>query len=173
MDNIKEKAQSIAEKMTGLMKKIPGYEGYHEREKRRDADKVQRDFLADNLKKEKGRLLDCSGALVRSAQLEHTSEIDRISKIFDRITDKIRHADYGYAGFFAAQQINEAELDKMIEFDAALANNLATIGESLTALEASIDTKEGIGAKLRAVEKTIKELDLKFDEREKLLKGVA
>lgn len=172
MDELKQKVLSSTNSLQDLMKKIPGYEGYHNKEARREADKIQRDYIAGSLKKEKERLMDLAGPLSRGSDLDAVTEIDRVTKIFDKITDKIRHADYGYAGFFDAVKINEAELDKMYEFDATLLNEVSSVNEAITALEATIDSGEGVMQKIRAIEKSIKELDRKFDERENLLTGV-
>lgn len=173
MEELKKKIEAPANSLQELMMKIPGYEGYHNREARRDADKIQRTFLADNLKKAKSKMVYLSGPLSRSPNLEHVGEIDRISKIFDKVIDRIRYADYGYAGFFDALKINEEELDKLYEFDGSLANYISVISESLIALESAVDSGEGIKEKLKSTEKLIKELDIKFDEREKLITGVA
>lgn len=172
VDELKQKVLSSTNSLQDLMKKIPGYEGYHNREARREADKIQRNHIAACLKKEKERLMDLAGPLSRGRDLDAVTEMDRVTKIFDKITDRIRHADYGYAGFFDAIKINEAELDKMYEFDAALLGNVSSIGEAVTALESTIDSGEGLTQRIKAIEKSVKELDKKFDERENLLTEV-
>jgi hypothetical protein len=172
MDAFKEKVLSSTDAFQELLKKIPGYAGYQEREKRRDVDKIMRTFLSEDLRKERGKLMDAAAPLARKGKMEFVGEVDRVGKIFEKVIDRIRYADYGYAGLFDVAKINEAELEKMHAFDSALAQYLSTINESIMALEASFDSGEGISEKMRNVEKYIKELDQKFDEREKVITGV-
>ncbi|MDQ7823842.1 MAG: hypothetical protein RDV48_13670 [Candidatus Eremiobacteraeota bacterium] len=173
MDELRDKVLTSTTGLEQLMKSIPGYEGYHNRERRRDADKLQRMFIADRLTKVKGSLTDLTAVLARSGHMEYLGEIDRAGKIFDKTIDRIRYADYGYAGFFDAVKINEAELDKIYEFDSALVNNAATAEEAVSALEGAVESNEGIKDKVKLVERAIKEMDRLFDDREKLIAGVA
>ncbi len=46
MDAFKEKVLSSTDAFQELLKKIPGYAGYQEREKRRDVDKIMKISLA-------------------------------------------------------------------------------------------------------------------------------
>ncbi len=60
------------------------------------------------------------------------TDMDRLMAKMDRITEKVNHASYGYAGFYDIVKIKEENLDRMITFD----NQLL---DEVNALTASID----------------------------------
>jgi hypothetical protein len=174
VEDLREKIKSQENSLEQLARKIPGFMGYKDREQRRNADKIQRTYMAEQLAREKSRLLDTATPLSRGGNLELVAEVDRLSKLLDKITDKIRYADYGYTGFFDSLKINEAELDRVYEFDLELADLIGAISEATTALESAIEKKEeGAPGKLKTVEAAIKKMEERFSEREKVLKGVS
>lgn len=156
-----------------LMRKIPGFEGYKNREQSRTADQIQRKFMAQTLTEHKGRLMSIGQEMLRSGNMSLLSEVDRVSKVIDKLIEKIEHAAYGYSGLFDAVKIDEAQLDTLYEYDMGMINDIAFVGESLEGLEYSLDV-EGSNpkARLRDVEKAVKGLDAKVANRKKVLMGV-
>ncbi len=108
---------------------IPIYHGYKEKEERRESDKVLRDFLAKTLD-EIGDDLATLQEMVVQYNLTNTWEtFENIMALQDKITSMIKHADYGYASWGSSQKIDNKELDRMMEFDASLIEDLANINE--------------------------------------------
>jgi hypothetical protein len=173
LEDLRDKITSGMNFLERLMSKIPGFEGYQNREQARNADKIQRIFMAKSLREEKSRLQNTAGMLLRSGNLSLMTEIDRITKLFDKVSDRIEHAEYGYAGLFASVKVNEQELDNIYEFDLGMLDDIAGITEAVTALEGSM-SMENVSPekKLREVEQKIIQLDRKVDERHRILKGV-
>ncbi|MFP4497088.1 MAG: hypothetical protein ACLFQV_02660 [Vulcanimicrobiota bacterium] len=173
MADLREKILGGENALEKLMRKIPGFEGYKNREQTRNADKIQRDFMAKKLRDEKSRLTDLGQELLRSGNMMLMGDVDRVTKLFDKTMDRIEHAEYGYASLFAGTKINEAELDHLYEYDLSLMDNISRVEESVTALEHSIDSEEmDPKKKLKDVEKTIKAVNERVDGRQKILKGV-
>ena len=104
MDRARER-RNILER---LGSKIPGFSGYLEREMRREVDKLQRNWLADQVDRARfainGKIREWS----REGRLDNLDRAGSIEKSLDRMANRIRHADYGSSGFFDAVKIGEA-----------------------------------------------------------------
>ena len=172
MDDMRERIRREEGGLEGLMRKIPGFAGYKDREERRQADKIQRDFMADSLTRERERLSDVGSILMSHGGLRYLADVDRVRNVFDRVIERIRHATYGYGGFFDAIRINEQELDRVYEYDLTMFHQVAAIGEAITALGAAADGQADIADRLRNVEGYVKNLDRQLDERSRVMMGV-
>ena len=108
----------------GLMEKItsyfPGYNGYKEKELRRETDKLVREFSVQKLKEAKTSLNEAIREVSDSGNVDAFQYANRAMAVLDRVTNKVEHADYGYSGFFDAVKVKEDKLDKLIEFDYTL-----------------------------------------------------
>lgn len=154
---------------------IPGFGGYLERETRRNADKLEREFLAKQLSFHKQKLGDLTLELTNAMKLDLIGPMDNASNKLEKIMDRIRYADYGYAGFFDTVKINEAELEKMYEFDLTLLEYSKSIEETLNAIEQGIDNEEDdkdISKSIKYFNKLLTDFDGKFNEREKVIMEV-
>jgi hypothetical protein len=155
------------------MRKIPGFAGYKDREQRRQADQIQRSHMAEALTRERGRLTDVGAILMRHGGLALLPDLDRVGNQFDRVIERIRHASQGYAGFYDAIRINEAELDRVYEYDLQMLNDIGAVGEAITAFGASAEGgAPDVGERLRAIEAYVKGLDQKLDNRTRVMQGV-
>ncbi len=125
MDPILDKARGQQNALERLVNHIPGFKGYNEKELRRDADRVQREYLASRLDEAK-KHLDQIAATAPPASVRSTPSTTsrRRSKRLDKVANRIRYADRGYAGFFDAIKVDEAALDRVYRFDLALVDNV-------------------------------------------------
>jgi hypothetical protein len=162
---------SVTGTLESLMRKIPGFGGYLDRERRRDADKLQREFMARGLSELKRKVQDAQEELINAGNMKMMTKLDDVNNIVDRVAGRLRHANYGFAGLFEQNQVNEEELNRIYEFDLSLVNELSHSEEALQALVANLET-ENIKARVSDLEKSIRAIDSKLDERERLLKGV-
>ena len=162
-----ERATSRRNIFERLVSKIPGLKSYIERETRRDVDKMQRDWLAAQVDRSRqavqGKIRDWS----RSGNLQDLDIAASLEKQLDRLANRIRHADYGYTGFFDAVKIREDELDIIYEFDLRLS-------ETVEALAIQIDRlpDRSAAAELRAVLDAANQADRAFDERATIFEDV-
>jgi hypothetical protein len=169
MEDVKQASPGALET---LMRKIPGYGGYLDRELRRDADRLHREFLAKGTTGLKSKVQDIQEEMLRNGDMSQMSRFGEIGNRLDRITERLRHASYGYTGLFAATEVNEEELNRIYEFDLSLVNGLQAAEDAVKALDAAVSAKDNANAKTSDLEKNLRDLDSKIDEREKLLKGV-
>jgi hypothetical protein len=110
---------------------IPGLKGYRDKEARRDTDKRFREYLADRIDRARRKLDDIKATLVNDGQLDGLDEIDRYSQRLIKIGNLVRHATYGYSGFFDQQKIQEPELDRIYQYDLSLVSDVEELENSI------------------------------------------
>lgn len=123
-----------------LLLKIPGFKGYIEMEDRRTADKMVRDVVADRYQEQLDRLTGVMSEFVDRGDLEYMDKLEGVAVKIRTFIDKIRHAVYGYSGFFDAIKIDQDKLDKLYEYDQALLDGIEGISESLDKLASSVES---------------------------------
>jgi hypothetical protein len=147
---------------------VPGYKGYKEKELRREADKTQRLYVAERLDSVLTTLDNVKLDLVNRADLRQLGVIDVAERKLRRVTDKIRYADYGYAGLFDTDKVDEPLLDQLYQFDNALVTGVGEIETLANALSADSPTLKNDVALL---EDKIDALGTQFAGREQLITG--
>jgi hypothetical protein len=149
--------------------KIPGYSGYIDRENRRDADKRHRESLANDIRAIKAPLNDVMKDLTNGGRLFEVTPIDSALKKLDKIENRVRFATYGYAGFFDAVKIEQAQLDAIYRFDLSLVEQVEKIEADLTELRAQAGTAEGLKTAAAKLIASIDAFDRSFDDRYKAI----
>ena len=167
MDLGLDSARSRRNLLERITAKIPGFSGYLEREMRREVDKMQRDYLAGQVDRARQALQATIRVWSRSGNLANLDLASSAEKLLDRFANRIRHADYGYTGFFDAVKIWEEELDRLYEFDLALAERVEDLASRIESLPRTA-AEEDVQALLDAAE----EADRAFDERATVFEDV-
>ena len=163
--------RTLFERILGF---LPGFRGYKEKELRRETDKLVRNHIYRKLREARSDAKEVFQKLSDQRLHEVLTEMDRLVMIFDRVTAKIDHASYGYAGFFNILKVKEEKLDKMIAFDNELINQAQEIVDNTTVFKREAVKREFTKArehieKLRASLEAIEE---KFDQRGEIILGV-
>ncbi len=127
-------------KLKDLLLKIPGFKGYIKMEDRRTADKMVRDVVADRYQEQLDHLTAVMNEFIDRGDLEFVDKLEGVAVKIRTFIDKIRHAAYGYSGFFDAIRIDESKLEKLYEYDQALLDGIDKIGETLENLAAEVDS---------------------------------
>ena len=143
---------------------MPGFEGYLERELRREVDQVLRAQLAARLDGARGRL----GEYLRRLPLSATAEIGRLAALdagLDAAANRLRHAGSGYAGLFDAVKVREAELERLYRHDLAMVEAVDALGAAVARLPG-----EG-GAAVAAVEAGLAAVRAQIDGRDAVVKS--
>ena len=111
---------------------LPGFRGYKEKELRRESDKLIRNQLNLKLSKDKDNVRSISQKIADKRYFDVLTDIDRLNAKMDRITEKVNHASYGYAGFYDVVKIKEENLDRMITFDNQLLDEVNALTAAST-----------------------------------------
>ena len=168
MDPILDKARAAQNLLERLAHKIPGFKGYRERELRRDADQLHREFLASLLEQTKRTLDDVANAATRSASLDVINDVETARKRLDKVVARVRYADRGYSGFFDTIKVDEGILERVYQFDLGLLGGVEEI--QLAAQQAA--SAADVTAAVRAMTARVDALDKHLAEREAILSGV-
>ncbi len=152
-----------------VLRHIPGFRGYLEREYRRESDELQRDWLADRLQRSKRAVDELARQLVDAAEVDSLPQIDRMRVRLDRLLGRIRGAMQGYSGFFDLVRIDEPLLEEVYEHDASLDEQVDAFTQSAEQLPKRRDQVPAAVAELIG---RIDEIERRWDQREDMLKGV-
>ena len=153
---------------------IPGYRGYKLKELRREADKLIRSYMYRQLTLTRDDLKVIFQKLVDSKVTEAYQEIDRLIARLDAVSSQINYASYGYAGFFDAVKINEDELDRMMDFDSKLVDNVKALSEEVKKLKD--DVADGyfgnVMNSVKSIRGMVDGIDSLMNERKNVILGV-
>lgn len=133
---------------TRILGKIPGFKGYIEREGRRSSDKMLREMVSQRFEEQWQRISALQRDLISSGGLSFVDDLEASALKIRQFVDRVKTASYGYAGFFDAKKINEAELVKLYEYDLSLLTQVDEVKRAIDHVEASIGT-DGLPASIR------------------------
>ena len=153
-----DKARAGQNALERIANAIPGFQGYRDKEQRRDADRLEREHLATRLEQCKKTLNEAAAAATRSGGLDSINDIETARKRLDKVIARIRHADRGYSGFFDAVKVDEAALARVYEFDLGLV--------------ADVDQIQAAGDDVKTMVTRIDSLDARFGDRGAILDGI-
>ena len=125
-----EEARSDRNWIERLGEKIPGFRGFQDRELRREVDKLQREFLSDQILGLKTAARNLALRFTDAGQIGVLDLFDRLDRKFDGLSQKVRFSDYEASGFFDVVKVGEGELEKLYEFDLSILEDVELI-ESL------------------------------------------
>jgi len=169
MSDLFERVTSQQDVIKKLLAKIPGFKGYAERVDRRNADQLLRDTISEKYQTQWKRISSIQRDLVNSGQIEILDDIEIASTRLRQFIDRIKTAAYGYSSFFEAVKINEAELEKVYQFDLALVTMGDDVAAAVDNLEASIGT-DGLPAAIRNLNQKAQDCVDAFNKRSELMK---
>ncbi len=152
-----------------ILRHIPGFKGYLEKEYRRDSDALLRSVLADDLQKCKPCLDEYAKSLVAAAKLDGLAAIDSIRPKLDKLIARIRGAMQGYSGMFDLVQVNVDLLQKIYEHDLKLTELCEGATNVAIKLKAIPPDADAVLAELKS---KLEQIDQGWDRRSEMLKGL-
>src|SRR5215211_6441892 len=151
MDQFFEKVTSQQDPFKKLASIIPGFNGYIERQNRRDADKILRDTVARRFEEQWRRASQLQSDMVSNGQIAFVDEMEKAAIKLRTFIDKISTAPRGYSGMFDAVKINEKELEAIYQFDNAFFDLAEQVGRGMDNVEASLADEASLPAAIRNV----------------------
>jgi hypothetical protein len=172
MDDFKDQVYGKVSEDTDIFKKIasrvPGFSGYIERTKRRDSDKLLRGVIFDRFRELEGRVSKLQRDFISQGEIEYVDDLESTAIKLRTFADRVRTATRGYSSLFDAVNVNEEELLKIYEYDAAMLDLIDAIGNAINNVEASIGT-DGLPAAIRNLESKAQECIDTFERRDELV----
>jgi hypothetical protein len=169
MGDIYEKVKDSRTALEKLTNFIPGWSGYQERQTRRKADQLLRQTLAEKLASQRQRLDVAQKDLINHGKMDLLDDVGSAVTQLQTFIDRVRLASYGYSGLFDAAKINEAELEQMYNFDAALFGYVERLEAANDRLRQAIPSGEGLVETVRIVQDICREANSTFDQREHVI----
>jgi hypothetical protein len=136
---------------------------------RRDADRLLREYLAWGLDECKMPLNYISAAVSRSGNLDVINDIETARKRLDKVANRIRYADRGYAGFFDAIKVKEDALERVYQFDLRLVGGVEAIRDTANAATGAPDVTQAVRDMITAIDA----VDASLADRESILTGIS
>jgi hypothetical protein len=159
MADVRETLREQRGALQRLRARLPGFGGYCEREERREADKILREYGATRLERIARDLQES----IAKAELDEIGELHELVKSVEKLRNELRFADRGYSGFFA-----EAKLDSDSALDALYAQD-ERIVEQIEEIAAHIADADLAPASVRG---SVKRLSLALADRRNAILGL-
>jgi hypothetical protein len=149
---------------------IPGFKGYMDRNARRDADKLLRETVATRLELQWSRISELQRQQIEAGGIDTVDDLEAAAIKLRTLIDRVRTAAYGFAGFFDAVKVGEAELEKLYEFDAALLDRAVQLAAAVDNVAASVGS-DGWPAAVRNVTSQVQDSLNAFNGRSEVILG--
>lgn len=144
---------------------VSGFVGYYDRERRRDADKLLRDTVADRYEEHWDRVSAIQARMIGAKMLEFVDDVEVAAIKLRTFVDRVRGAPRGYAGFFDAVRINQDELESLYQYDLGLLDFSDHVAEAVDGLEAAITEPDNMPAAIKNLVDVADQASRAYDRR--------
>jgi hypothetical protein len=151
-----------------ILTKIPGFSGYMERQARRDSDKLLRDTIFRRFRELEKRVSELQREFIEYGEIEHVGKLEGSALQLRTFADRVRTAARGHSSLFEAVKVNEKELARLYEYDAALLDKVDDVERAINNVQASIGT-DGLPAAIRNLDNVARECLDAFNRREEVV----
>ena len=162
--------EKVKEKQ-GILSQIQNFFtlGYGTKEDLREIDKKLRDLYYEDLRVMRHVWEDLYLAALKAGLAASSSDFKKVIQVLDRVMEKIRHADYGYAGLLDRKgHIREEELARVFDYDRTLSGDVESMKEAInkTYSEAEAENWANVPAEVKKIKDLLLALENKWNERE-------
>ena len=151
--------------------KIPGFRGYLDKEKRRDADKLLRDSIARQFEAQMRRLPELQMQLMAGAGILYLDDVERAVTKLQMFVDRVKTTPRGYAGFFDAIKVKEDDLERLYHWDEQLLGEADKIAGAIDALGAAASSGGDVGMAVQGLIGAATAVNELYSKRENVLLG--
>jgi hypothetical protein len=155
-----------------MLARIPGFRGYLDREARRDADRMLRNFIASELDRRIDRFARIERKLLDNNGLSYMSRTAATKTRLQTYRDRVSAAAPGYSGFTSALKVGEQELELLYAFDEAQIRYVDRLDAGLETFESAVTSKDGIEAALEGIDALVVEADEAFKLRDDVITNI-
>jgi hypothetical protein len=158
--------------LTRILSVFPGYRGYKEKETQRETDKLIRNVTARKMKEASDSARELYRKSISSSGTSDVSKsLEQLSMKADTICQRIQHATYGYAPLANVIEVNQEELDRLLEFDASIADSIATASQSIIGVGEVMARKEGVLEGIEKANDALVRIEHDLERRREILFG--
>jgi hypothetical protein len=170
-----DKIESESTLLGKIASKIPGFSGYMERSRRREADQLLRQTISSRLEQVRFNLAQVHHEMSHDIimAIDFAEPLGRADTCLMGLVGKIKDAPQGYAGFFDAVKVKEDDLARIYEFDNNMMSFVTQIESAVAALNKAVLNNGDIGGGIRELSSVCQEANSVFGTRQEILSGVA
>lgn len=170
-----DKIESESTGLGKLLSKIPGFDGYMERSRRREADQILRETIASRLEISRTQLAAVHQELSRDIvkAMDYAESLGRADTKLMGLIGKVNSAPQGYAGFFDAVKVKEEDLARVYAFDESMLAYVDEVAVDVSAVEKAARDGGDLDGSIRELDNILREANTAFDSRNEILAGVA
>ncbi len=172
MTDFYQKITNVQGTLEDVVRRIPGFRGYFERQDRRAADRLLREHLVRVFEEQLGEFSRLQQQLVAMGGLTHMERVQAIDTQLRTFIDRIRTAPQGYAGVFDSVKITPDSLASVYAFDNALLAYQDQFSAGLQELAGAIGSAEALAGVLEQLESIVREANNAFRRRVETLQGL-
>jgi len=172
MDDLRDVVSGARGALESLIGKIPGYHGYKEKEMRREADKLLRTHVSQRFQEQRTKLSSVQDHLASEGKLEDLGLLERTMLQLQLLIDRLKVAEYGYAGLFDAVRVKEEQLDALYIYDNALTASVDQLAEMMGKLRSAAMDGEEIRTLANDCLLLLQELNTTLDRRKDVILSV-
>jgi len=143
--------------------------GYGTKEDLRELDRKLRDLYYQDLRDMRHTWEDVYLAALNAGLTASSSDFKKVIQVLDRVMEKVRHANYGYAGLMDRKgNIREKELARVFNYDRALGSNIESMKEAVnkTYSDAEAENWTNIPAEVKKIKALLLGFEDKWNDRE-------
>lgn len=167
-DQIFGKVTSDMDLFKKIASKIPGFNGYMERQSRRDADKLLRETIASRVEEQYQRVSALQRDFISQGEIAYVDDLEASALKMRTFADRVRRASRGYSGLFDAVKINEKELAQIYQYDAAMLDLIDDVSRAIDNVETSVGS-DGLPAAIRHLTSVAQQCIDVFNRREEVI----
>lgn len=155
----------------GIFSKIQNFFtlGYGTKEDLRELDHKLRDLYYIELR-DMRHVWEDLYLVALDAGAAQSRDYKQVIQVLDRVTEKVRHADYGYAGLWDRKgHIQENELATVFNFDRDFAKDLEGLSEAVNKAKGEVEAENwaAVSGEAKNVKSLLLAFENKWSEREK------
>ena len=169
MDDLRGTVSDARGTLERLAGQIPGYHGYKEKEMRREADKLLRMHISERFQEQRTKLSNVQNQLASEGKLEDLGLLERVMLQLQLLIDRLKVAEYGYAGLFDAVRVKEEQLDALYVYDSALTSSVDQLAEKMDKLAIAAMSGEELRALANDTLLLLQELNTTLDRRKDVI----
>ena len=166
----RETIEKVKEKQ-GIFSKIQNFFtlGYGTKEDLRELDRKLRDLYYVDLR-DMRHVWEDLYLVAMDAGVAKSRDYKQIIQVLDRVTEKVRHADYGYAGLWDRKgHVRENELASVFNFDRDLGKELDCLNEAVSKTKSDVEAEswEAVSGEVKNVKRLLLAFEDNWTKREK------
>ena len=165
----KEKPGAGARFLANLAYLVPGYQGYKFCESRQEEDARLRHRVLSHIAELRDLLAARRETLIEVSLDGAADLVQKRMDRLDRLNATVRYAPYGFAGFFDARDVSEEFLERLLELDLLLFQDLDDTVEQIRGTPFPPSSRTGFDRFFTGVDAGIERIERRLVTRDKLL----